>query len=362
MIPLTAENAADYLYATGRLKPGIRVEVEWLTWGVSNVVLRVHPEIGDDFVVKQSREQLRTQAEWFSRLDRIWREMDLMTLLAPLLPPGAVPRLIFEDRENYLFAMEAVPARHVVWKSKLLNGVAEPWIAETLGDYLAAIHRETAFDRQLQDRWGDPEVFTQLRVDPYYRRIAEVHPDLHAPIAAMIDELFQTPVCIVHGDFSPKNVLMTPGKSRPSEGEEPVGRNTGATLTLVDYETGYFGDPAFDLGFFLSHLLLKTVLHAPRREEFLHLSRSFWSRYVHGLGALTPSGAFAESELQRRTIPHLAGCMLARIDGKSTIDYLPESSRQEFVRTFCRRLLFDPPIRLDDVFCRLNEELSAARF
>lgn len=343
MIELGPENVVDYLRSTGRLSPQENADARLLAWGVSNVVLRVCVAGGDEFVIKQSRKQLRTEVPWFSRLDRIWREMDVMQTLQPLLPAGVVPRVLFDDRENYLFAMQAIDANHTVWKAQLLAGIVEPSIAATLGEYLGTIHAGTANNSELQQRWGDTEVFVQLRVDPFYRHIANVHSELRPDLDSLIDEMFQTPACVVHADFSPKNILVT---------------NRG--LALVDFETAHYGDPAFDLGFFLSHLMLKTVLHAGRCCEFLELMRRFWQHYTARLGDLTASGPFSATELERRTIGHLAACMLSRIDGTSTIDYLPAETARNLVREFCRHLLRDKPRNLDTVFQELDSELKAS--
>jgi len=335
MLEIGPDTLVDYLHATGHLADGVAADVEALAWGVSNVVLRVRPDVGDDFVVKQSRAQLRTEADWFSRLDRIYREADVMRTLHGVLPDGAIPQILFEDRENYLFAMEAVAADHAVWKGELLVGRVESSIARTAGDFLGAIHRQTWDAADLRGRFGDHEVFIELRVDPFYRNLAKVHADVAAPIERMIDEMFATPVCLVHADFSPKNILITEGR-----------------VALVDFETGHFGDPAFDLGFFLSHLLLKTVLFAQRRDEFLGLAREFLSHYFAEVGDL------GTADLQRRTIGHLAGCMWSRIDATSQIDYLPHDKQQELVRRYCRALFLDPPRTLEDTLEQLDNALQ----
>lgn len=331
MLELGPDNVLDYLRAAGRLAPEARATARLLAWGVSNVVLRIDVAGGEDFVVKQSRRQLRTETPWFSRLDRIWRELEVMQELAPRLPTGMVPRVLFADRDNYLFAMQAVRADHTVWKADLLAGRVEPSIARTMGGVLAALHASTAGNDALQRRWGDREVFVQLRVDPFYRHVARVHADLSPVLQRLIDEMFAVQACLVHADFSPKNILVS---------------HDG--LTLVDYETAHYGDPAFDIGFFLSHLMLKTVLHADRCAEYLDLARVFWQTYHAALrgacgfsfGQSADSGRDSQSVFERRSVAHLAGCMLARIDGTSTIDYLPHECDRRFVRSFCRELLF----------------------
>ncbi len=326
MLELDPNNAVAYLHDRGWLDPRVAARVEVLAWGVSNAVLRVTPETGDPFVIKQSRAQLRTRDPWFSRLDRIWREIDVMRLLQPLLPAGVIPRVLFEDRGNYAFGMEAAPTEHLVWKQLLLDGHADARIAGTLGTYLAAIHRETAERPELQSQFGDTQVFVELRVDPFYRRIAQISQKAAPHIERLITEMCATPICLVHADFSPKNVLIA-----------------GDRIVLVDFETGHYGDPAFDLGFFLSHLLLKSVRHADRLSEYTALTDEFWRTYLAGIAELAYVSPFAPREIIRRSMGHLAGCMWARIDATSKVDYLGELQQQavrvlpEFIlRSACR--------------------------
>ena len=98
---------------------------------------------------------------------------------------------------------------------------------------------------------------------------------------------------------------------------------------MVDFETGHYGDPAFDLGFFLSHLALKGVRAAAAsggdagEDAFFRLADTFWKRYRAQIAAVESDPAFEDAGLERRTVAHLAGCALARIDGTSPVDYLP---------------------------------------
>jgi 5-methylthioribose kinase len=320
---LDETNTPDYLRLAGRLEAGAKVRVEILAGGVSNVVLRVEPERGEPFVIKQAREQLRTQAPWFSRLDRIWRETAAMEVIRPLLPAGAVPRILFEDRENYLFGMEAVDPRHTVWKKELLAGLTRPEVARRLAGNLAAIHGGTHASPAIAREFDDRQIFVELRVDPFYRHIARVHPQIAGPIAALIDEMWRTRVCLVHADFSPKNVLLV---------DAPQG---DTRITLVDFETAHFGDPAFDLGFFLSHLMLKGVRAAADGHAFVRLAQIFWEEYSATIATLAKKPEFEPADLERRTVTHLAGCALARVDGTSPVDYLPHTWQRELVRSVC---------------------------
>jgi 5-methylthioribose kinase len=236
MLELGPQNVVGWLYDRKYLPRGSAARADVLSGGVSNVVLRIRPQVGPDFVVKQSRERLRTEAEWFSRLDRIWREADVMRDLEPLTPPGFVPRVLFEDRGSYMFAMQAVPDSHTVWKSELLAGDFDSGIAARLGAVTRQIHQSTAGAQAepFRRKYGDREVFEQLRIDPFYRRVAAAHPDLKAPIAELIERTLATSGSLVHGDLSPKNLLVTrlgaDADSSPDQFPQ---------LTLVDYEVAH---------------------------------------------------------------------------------------------------------------------------
>jgi 5-methylthioribose kinase len=333
MLELTADNALDYLRSRGLVGTGpARVAV--LGGGVSNLVLGVEtPERA--FVVKQSRPRLRTRADWFSDLDRVYREQEVMQALEPLLPPGTVPAVLFSDRPNYVFGMAHAPAGARVWKELLLAGEVEQRRGEVAGAILGRLHQATAADQALLQRFRDPTVFVQLRVDPFYRRVRERRPEVAAAVDALIDRLLGRCDALCHGDFSPKNLLAHAGG-----------------FTLVDYETAYGGDATMDLGFCISHLLLKAVRRAPDHERHLELVRSFWGGYA-------AEARFVRlAELEAAGVAHAGVCLLARIDGTSPVDYLPEEDKQEAVRRLGRALLLDGPRTWEEALALAAAELS----
>src|SRR5262249_5388665 len=235
------ETAVEYLRETDRVAEKRAVRVQALGWGVSNIVMRVDVEGEPSFVLKQARARLRTQAHWVSRLDRVWNERSAMECLAAILPEGMIPRVLFVDEDNFLFAMTCAPDDSVVWKERLLAGEADQAVAQRAGVILWTVHRATRGHPVLTGRLAHTDVFDQLRIDTFYRTIARAHPAIAGRIAALIASMPAAPSrCLVLADFSPKNILVH------SRG-----------LTLVDFETAHAGDPAFDLGFLLSHLLLK---------------------------------------------------------------------------------------------------------
>lgn len=328
MIEITPDNALDYLRSTNRLGSGA-ASVTALGWGVSNVVLRVESADGR-FILKQSRPQLRTRDLWLSDLNRVYREQEVMELLAPLLPEGVVPRVLWSDRPNYVFAMSHAPLEARVWKEALLAGDVDPRLGDWAGVVLGRLHQQTAERPDLLKPFADRTVFGQLRVDPFYRKIQERCPDVAAAVAPLIDQLLTVSEALCHGDYSPKNLLVHDGR-----------------FTLVDYETGHRGDPTMDLGFFLSHLLLKAIRSGDAR--LLDLTRAFWMGYERE-ARFRPL-----SELMARGIAHCGLCVLARIDGTSPVDYLTQESQRDQARRLGRRLLLERPATWEEVLSFLRQ-------
>lgn len=328
MHELDASNAAQYLIERGWL--AAPAAVRQMTWGVSNVVLWVDaPE--RPIVVKQSRKQLRTRELWFSDLDRIYREADAMRALRPILT-DVVPQVLFEDRENYLFAMSAAPTDATVWKQQLLAGVARVDKARKAAEILAQMHVAGADNQDWCERFGDQTNFHQLRLEPYYQRLPLRFPDLAASIERLVSETCATKRTLVHADYSPKNMLFH-----------------GESMTLVDYETVHFGDPAFDLGFFLAHLSLKAIHHRVRCKPYLDLIAAFWETY------LAQVGYEPRPQLIERSSAHLAGNLLVRIDGASPVEYLESDAQRETGRAYARHLFESRP----DDWTEMHKELAS---
>ena len=342
MREIDAESAADYLRDSERVPEGAEVRVRELAGGVSNIVLRVDVPGQPPFVIKQCRERLRVAMEWHARLDRIWTESATLGVLRSILPGGTVPHVLFEDRPNYLFAMTCAPDDAVTWKTHLMAGQFDPDIAARLGTILGTIHAQARKHPALRGTLADTSLFEELRVDPYYRTTARRHPDLAPCIEDLIAEMDRPDDerTLVLGDFSPKNILVHAGG-----------------LILLDFECAHAGDPAFDLGFFLSHLLLKAVRTSSNDlvdyDRFLALTESFWQSYVDRRVLASGAGA----ELIRRANRHTAACCLARVDGKSPVEYL-DAPCQALARSFAREALRIEPATWDHLLDILAETME----
>lgn len=295
-----------YLRAAGRIAPEEAPRVRVLAGGVSNRTVLLERANGEAWVLKQALEQLRTAAEWHCDPSRIESEALGMHHLALLAEPGAIPALLFQDAAQHLLAMAAVPEPHANWKTLLLRGEVVDEHVRQFGHLLGTIHRRSQERAaELAELFEKRAFFETLRLEPYYAYSAERCPAAASFLHALIAETRATRHALVHGDYSPKNVLVHEGR-----------------LILLDHEVIHWGDPAFDLGFSLAHLLSKAHHLAPRRALFAEAAARYWRAYGEALGEV-PWG----EALPARAVRHALACLLARVAGRSPLEYLSESER-----------------------------------
>jgi 5-methylthioribose kinase len=249
-----------------------------------------------------------------------------MRWLAPHLPAGCLPEILFEDRENFLFAMTAAPATAATWKSLLLEGEFDLSVAARIARILAAMVSASWRNPEAERLFGDQTVFDQLRLDPYYRTTALRHPDLRPHFERLMRESAARRVSLVHGDWSPKNFLVSDD-----------------AVMAIDFEVTHFGDPAFDSAFLLNHLLLKSFYRPQWSAELARLALRFWEIYR----AAIPSDC---DWIESATLAHLGCLLLARIDGKSPAEYITEPVLCDRIRGFARHLILFPPAQIAAVF------------
>jgi len=319
---LNTQNAREYLAEWGLARGDEDFSVHALGGGVSNIVLMVEfPGIPEQrWVMKQSLGKLRVQDDWRSDRARIFREAEAIQALRPVLGPAAVPEVIHLDRENYLFIMTAAPPGSQPWKDLLLARRADSEVARNAGLLLAKMINGSRDDDSLISKFQDRTVFDQLRIDPYYQTTAARHPELRPQFDELIATSLEIRNSLVHGDYSPKNMLVT-----------------GGNIFLIDFEVVHWGDPSFDAAFLLNHLFLKAFHIPPASEQFMALTRDFWETLIAALLPETASG------IEAMTLRHLGGLMLARIDGKSPVEYIHDETTKHRVREAATKILLESP-------------------
>lgn len=295
-----------YLRDTGRVAPGEELRCTTLAGGVSNRTVLVERANGPAWVIKQALARLRVKDEWLADPRRIHREALGLRWLARLAPAAHLPAFVFEDEARHLLAMQAVPQPHANWKTVLLGGGPDPAHVRAFGALLGTIHRRGhELVAETRPAFEDRSFFESLRLDPYYRSAAARQPAAAAFYERLIADTLAVQLTVVHGDYSPKNVLLHAGR-----------------LILLDHEVIHFGDSAFDLGFALTHLLSKAHHLPAQRTAFLEAAHVFWASYGGAAEHLATT-----PDLESRAVRHTLGCLLARVDGRSPLEYLTESER-----------------------------------
>ena len=293
-----------------------------LRGGVASDIARVEAA-GRTYCVKFALEKLRVAEDWRAPVHRNKAEYAWLKFAGEVVP-DAVPLLFGQSGEG--FAMEYVSAPDVrLWKDMLLNGPPNDLHARSVARVLARIHSESAQPGFQTAAFENQQDFLALRVDPYLLFTAGLHPDLASALQALADQLLQSRLALVHGDVSPKNILI--------RCDQPI---------LLDAECATVGDPSFDVAFCLNHLLLKSV-HLPEYgNALIRSARIFWDSYAPSISWEAPS------KMEARVAGLLPALMLARVDGKSPVEYLSDRN-QKRVRNLSRHILFRGPDCLDDV-------------
>ena len=310
-----------FLVEAGLISDVDTAQASRLSGGVSSDIWLVTD--GDRrVVVKRPLAALKVPGEWRVSVDRSRSEAEWLQVVHELIP-GVCPQVYAFDSARNMLALEYLePDRHPIWKQQLLHGEVDPSTAAAVGDRLGTIHAMTSTVPSLAEQFATDALFWDLRLEPYLDRLRVVHPELSPQLEAVIDQTRSTKLALVHGDVSPKNILVGPSG--------PV---------FLDAECAWWGDPAFDLAFCLNHLILKCA----RPEAPVPL---LLSSYDELTAAYLASVAWEDpAQLIQRTASLLPALTLARVDGRSPVEYLdPEG--QQVVRGFALELLTAQPVDL----------------
>ena len=299
-----------------------RYSVTPLVGGVSCDIWHVESQ-ARQFVVKRALPKLRVQAEWFADTARNRHEQDCLKYVGRFLP-RSVPAILFSG--DGFFAMEYLGSEFRDWKAHLFNGAIDPRTASEAGRTLGRIHRESWNDPGAAQIFDTDRHFYDLRIEPYLLAPAEKHPEIAGLIHSEARRLASTKLALVHGDYSPKNLMVAPGR-----------------LVMLDCEVAWFGDPAFDLCFLINHLLLKSLHLRENAGALLDLVSRTISTYQAEIG----EGRFQDVSSHS---PALLLCLLlARVDGKSPAEYLIDPGKKAFIRSFVHRHLASPPETLPEL-------------
>jgi 5-methylthioribose kinase len=289
-----------------------------LPGGVSCEVF-IERDADREIVVKQALPKLKVAADWRSDPARSTVEVRALKAMRELLGANVVPQVLWEDLSNYRFAMERIDPRLRNWKSDLLQGRVALTTATRVGELLGLLHSRSAANRTYAIEFANREYFEQLRIQPFFVRIAERNPELAIGVIEAISALRAPGQALVHGDYSPKNLLV--------DDKEVV---------ILDWEVAHWGNPRFDIAFCLAHLLLKGSRRGVSAIPYAAAARAFIAGYcTYGLAAM-------DAMLVR-----IVGCLLlARFEGDSPVDYGEQVDARE-IKKQAAKMIVTPVADID---------------
>ena len=294
------EAVIEYLRHEGLIQDKDEVHVEPLSGGVSCRVWKIQVNT-ERWVIKQALEKLDVKVDWFSDVERIHREHEVMKQLELVIPDTNIPKILHVDYVKHIYLMTCAEEGVQTWKDLLMLGIFNSVSAKSAAEILSQIHLQShKMDAKVQLAFNDQKYFVQLRIDPFHRFLIEKYPELSVEINRLITAITEQRICLVHGDFSPKNMLV----------------EKSGNIVLIDYEVAHWGNPVFDLAYCLGHMMLK-AWHLNKPEEMLALIKVFISNYQGKIIDL---------------LPHLGLMLLARMDGKSPVNYIEDDKLKQIIR------------------------------
>lgn len=327
------EELLDYLEKMGLISDKNNTYTHYFPGGVSGAAAIVKTDDGD-VLVKQAYEHLKVAAEWKCDPKRIKVENDALIQYRKIVP-DCVPAPISFDEENWIMIREAVPEDWKMWKADLMDGILNWEIARKSIDSLCKVHNATALDEEVREKFKEARFFYELRISPYIEYLINVYPELREKADKLYHLLMTKQIALIHGDYSPKNILVKDND-----------------ICILDFEVAYFGNPCFDTAFFSNHFLLKAVKNRDISEKYIEMLAYMMDRYFDNT-------KYADRrEMERMTVQTLGFLFLARVDGKSPVEYLKREEDKQIVRKAAMRIIKEECDSYCQVFGILRDELK----
>jgi hypothetical protein len=307
-----------FLFEKKILKDLENVEIDYFSSGVSGNVAYV-AQGSKSLVVKQMLPKLKVAADWQCSPERISIEYKAQELCGYIMPEK-VTKPIYLDKDNYIMVREAVPKSFFMWKAMLLQGVLDFGIAEKVIGALSRLHNATFKDERVHKEFEDIHVFENLRVDPYITYVVGKYPKLKRQADDVIQILREEKISLVHGDYSPKNILVNAGN-----------------IFILDFEVAHYGHPSFDVAFFTNHFILKAVKNKQWSDAYLNMLQYIVDIYFNNI-------QYGDKKsIEKTAIEILVFLLLARVDGKSPAEYLTEDGDIQLIRALANKMFEEEP-------------------
>lgn len=331
---LSESERDEFLYRNGLCARGASPVWTMLAGGVSSDVWRVDLPTRA-ICVKRALARLKVESDWRAPVSRNAYEWKWLEFAASVIPHN-VPEPLAADPDAGMFAMSFLdPDAFPVWKVRLMLGNVDQAAAATVGRLLARVHGASAGQDAIAQAFDTTENFYALRLEPYFEATAAHHPDVAAVLKSIVAQLSGTRIALVHGDISPKNILL--GAHGP---------------VFLDAECAWYGDPAFDIAFCLNHLLLKCFVQPSRMQALSAAFEALCNAYLNGVSWESAA------QIDARAAVLLPALLLARVDGRSPVEYITDDAAKNVLRQTAEAMLLAPEDTLTAVRDRWHAALG----
>ena len=285
----------------GLLIPKIKFESIKITEGVSSDIWYVKTETGFEFCIKRALKKLTVKEDWYAPISRSNFEASYFKACHNV-NPRSFPKILGHDKKNYILAMEWFkPKKYILWKKQLLDVAFDIKDGVSISDILNKKHSYFNNKFNFKKEFENDKTFYDIRIEPYIIFTSKSYPEHKNYFIDAAKSLVSNKKTLIHGDFSPKNILIGP--------DFPV---------ILDAETACWGDPIFDLAFCNNHIILKSILNSTNKKKYMLLSKEFIENYINKIN-WEDKNSFIDRFF--KLVPLL---ILARLDGKSPIEYFQD--------------------------------------
>ena len=296
-----------------------------ITDGVSSDIWHVKTS-SSEYCIKRALKKLAVKEDWFAPIDRSNFEANYFTHCKKIIPES-FPKILGHDHKNFILAMEWYDNKEfVVWKKNLLNKSISLKDAKRIGRLLGKIHKYYYQKERYKKIFLNDKTFYSIRIEPYLVFTSKFYPELSSCYKSSINFLKKNQTTVIHGDFSPKNILI--GKSFP---------------IILDAETACWGNPIFDLAFLNNHLILKSILNKDIYKGYVSLSKSFLKTYLATFPTINNDNYI------REFVKLQALLLLARVDGKSPVEYFLKNHKV-MTRKLAKKIIFGETYNLNNFY------------
>ncbi len=291
------------------------INVEPLKGGVSCEIYKVDTTT-NSYCIKKALKKLRVEKDWYADPIRSYYEYLWLKKTKKILP-SSIPEVISYNRmKNYLIIEYLNMSRYSNLKEDLLKGKVDLDNLNKIAKKLLYIHKNLKSNYNKKIFQTHNFNFIKLRINPYLLELNKTYPELKKYINETVNLLRNNQHTVIHADFTPKNILVSKNKQ-----------------IILDAETANYGDPSFDIVSLINHLIIKLLFVNKNKKNFVLALKKIFNTYHSNV-------TWEEKQdIIKRSLTLLPLMMLARVDGKSPVEYIKNNNEKNKLRRIALDLI-----------------------